>query len=63
MYEDLRVRSKLFLGIDRDVFVRFSPIPVSTSILFILFDITYFLMQGLWGHRVYNTILNYSETA
>ena len=29
IFEDLRVRSKGFCGIDRDVFVKFCPIPVS----------------------------------
>ena len=29
IFEDLRVRSKGFCGIDRDVFVKYCPIPVS----------------------------------
>jgi hypothetical protein len=29
LFDDLRVRSNNYMGIDRDVFVRFCPIPVS----------------------------------
>ena len=56
MYEDLRVRSKLFLGIDRDVFVKFSPIPVS-QLKFIQKMFVVYIVVILFLFRVYGDIV------
>ncbi len=48
----MRLRSKTYSGIDRDVFVRFCPIPVSMP--------RSPVPQGLWNHRLYNMIKYFS---
>ena len=54
MYEDLRIRSKNFLGIDRDVFVKFSPIPVSQN-CFRMFS--FVLLNRVSGGTEFLTVL------